>query len=175
MPNPDAVTNTDNVPLRLTTLTLDSLETTRRIGLLLGDSLPLRGVVLLAGELGAGKTTLVKAVCEALGVRPEVVTSPTYTLANVYPGRCPVYHVDLYRLETSEALLELDEDDWINPEGPTLIEWPEAARPLLAERELLELDLAHGAASPETREMILRAEPGFYDAVFDALFQAQEA
>jgi tRNA threonylcarbamoyladenosine biosynthesis protein TsaE len=138
-------------------LALPSLAATRAAGLALGRALPPRALVLCAGPLGAGKTTLLKAVCEGLGIAPQLVTSPTYTLVNVYPGPRSVYHVDLYRLETPEALLELDRDDWVHPDGVTLIEWPQHARPLLVGEALLELALEPVPAAPEARRLTARA------------------
>jgi tRNA threonylcarbamoyladenosine biosynthesis protein TsaE len=145
---------------------LPDAAATRRMGLTLGKTLPPDAIVLLSGELGAGKTTLVKAACEALGIAPAVVISPTYTLVNVYPGSPPIYHVDLYRLENPDALLELDERDWINPEGPTFIEWPEATEPLLAGRSALRVELAHAG---EARTIRIAANSPEYVPVFTAL------
>jgi len=157
------------MPLEHLTLRLDSPRATRAAGQALGGALPPRAIVLLAGGLGSGKTTLAKAVCEALGIAPAVVTSPTYTLVNVYPGPRSVYHVDLFRLERPEALLELDREDWVNPEGPTLIEWPEHARPLLAGEDVLELSLTPDPAWPEARELVLSGEGTVYGGAFAAL------
>jgi tRNA threonylcarbamoyladenosine biosynthesis protein TsaE len=148
---------------------LESLAATRAAGLALARALPPRAIVLCSGGLAAGKTTLIKAVCEGLGIAPQLVTSPTYTLVNVYPGPHPVYHVDLYRLETPEALLELDAEDWVNPDGVTLIEWPQAARPLLAGRAVLELALAFVPGRPQARRLELRATDAAYAAALEAL------
>jgi tRNA threonylcarbamoyladenosine biosynthesis protein TsaE len=154
------------------TLLLDGLPRTRAIGLALGRALPARALVLLSGALGAGKTTLIKAVCEALGVAPQGVISPTYTLVNVYPragsaGAGTVYHVDLFRLESPDALLELDRDDWLHPQGVTLIEWPEIARPLLAGEPALDVHLTD--SGPRQRTMTLTGDAAVYGAVFGAL------
>ena len=172
------VTATGPASLRQLTLKLNSLADTHRAGLLLGRALPRTAIVLLEGGLGAGKTTLAKSICEALDIRPEMVTSPTYTLVNVYPGRLPVYHVDLFRLEGPAALLELDRDDWINPDGPTLIEWPEAARALLPGDKVLDLTLSLVDASTEVREMALREdhrEYGDTETCYGPVFTALEA
>jgi tRNA threonylcarbamoyladenosine biosynthesis protein TsaE len=150
-------------------LELDGLDATHRVGLALAQTLPARAIVLCAGELGAGKTTLIKAVCEGLGIAPRVVISPTYTLVNVYPGPRSVYHVDLYRLETPEALLELDPEDWVNPDGMTLIEWPEAARPLLAGQAVLELELSTVPGRPGARRLKARAADAAYAGALAAL------
>jgi len=130
-------------PARQVNLRLRSAEETRTAGRTLGRALPPRALVLARGELGTGKTTLIKAACQALGIAPAVVISPTYTLVNIYPGRPAIYHVDLYRLDRPDALCDLDERDWINPDGPTFIEWPDIAEPLLAGRPALRLGLGH--------------------------------
>jgi tRNA threonylcarbamoyladenosine biosynthesis protein TsaE len=87
-------------------------------------------VVLVSGELGAGKTTFIRGACRALGVSDRV-TSPTFTIGHTYRGRMPVSHLDLYRLAELEqedpALL----DDYLTPEAVAFIEWPAAAEPAL--------------------------------------------
>ena len=153
------------------TVPLDSLEATRRVGRAIGAALPRRAVVCFSGEMGSGKTTLIKAICEGLGIAPETVISPTYTLVNIYPGRWPVYHVDLFRIAAPEALLELDRDDWINPDGPTLIEWPGPALPLLESEPLLRAELS--APGPERRLLRLGGPSAPYAPVFAALREAE--
>lgn len=150
-------------------LELASPEATRRAGRAMGAALPREAIVLCAGEMGAGKTTLIKAVCEGLGIARETVISPTYTLVNVYAGRWPVHHVDLYRLDSPEALLDLDRADWVNPAGPTLIEWPELAEPLLAGEPVLRVHLAWVPGHPERRGLRLSGVPVRYGAVLAAL------
>lgn len=89
-------------------------------------------VLVLAGEVGAGKTTFVRAAAHALGVR-ERVTSPTYQLARNYTGRDgrPVNHLDLYRLEGIQARDAFDPDDHLDPHAVTFIEWAEPVLDLL--------------------------------------------
>jgi len=152
-------------------LTLDSPGATRAVGMAMGPVLPHRAVLLFRGEMAAGKTTLIKAICEGLGIAPEGVISPTYTLVNVYPGARPVYHVDLFRIEAPEALLDLDYNDWVNPRGPTLIEWPELAEPLLEGEAVLAVDLEAPAEGPERREMTVTGDPAVYEAVFAELIR----
>lgn len=151
------------------TLALDDLVVTWAVGRALGAALPERAIVLCEGGLGSGKTTLIKAVCQGLGIAPRMVISPTYTLVNVYPGRRSVYHVDLFRLEMPEALLELDREDWINPAGMTLIEWPELAGPFLVGESPLEVRLDFVPAHAERRRMTLSGDRRIYGAVFAAL------
>ena len=87
-------------------------------------------IVLVSGELGAGKTTLVRGACRELGV-DEPVVSPTFTVGRRYRGRLPISHLDLYRL----ADLGLEEpgllDDYLDPDGVAFIEWPDIAETAL--------------------------------------------
>jgi tRNA threonylcarbamoyladenosine biosynthesis protein TsaE len=99
---------------------------TERAAADLADRLRPGDVVLVAGDLGAGKTTFVRGACRALGVKVPV-TSPTFTIGRRYEGRVPVAHVDLYRLagldEEEPGLL----DDYLTPDAIAFVEWPERA------------------------------------------------
>lgn len=102
-------------------------------------------VVVLSGELGAGKTTLVKGWLEALeAARPDEVTSPTFTLVHEYEGkRGHVYHLDLYRLETERELAALGIDEMADePDAVVLIEWGEKFGSVV-ERADAEVAIAH--------------------------------
>ncbi|MGL5082550.1 MAG: tRNA (adenosine(37)-N6)-threonylcarbamoyltransferase complex ATPase subunit type 1 TsaE [Microcoleaceae cyanobacterium] len=107
---------------------LPDVIATRNLGIQLGRSLLPNCVILLAGELGSGKTTLVQGIGQGLGIT-EPIDSPTFTLINEYTsGRIPLYHLDLYRLTPSEvAALNLDlywEGTEVEP-GIVAIEWAE--------------------------------------------------
>jgi len=99
-------------------------------------------VVVVSGELGAGKTTLIRGACRALGVEGPV-TSPTFAIGRRYRGRLPISHLDLYRLggleDEDPALL----DDYLDAGSVAFVEWPAVAEPRLAGRRVLELRLAH--------------------------------
>ncbi|MEG3868307.1 MULTISPECIES: tRNA (adenosine(37)-N6)-threonylcarbamoyltransferase complex ATPase subunit type 1 TsaE [unclassified Microcoleus] len=109
------------------TLLPDS-EATRKFGAALGRSLPAGTVILLQGDLGAGKTTLVQGIAEGLGIS-DSIESPTFTLINEYfGGRIPLYHLDLYRLEPDEVEALHLESYWDGLEmdlGIVAIEWAE--------------------------------------------------
>ena len=81
-------------------------------------------VVWLQGNLGAGKTEFVKGMAEGFGVT-DLVTSPTFALLNIYKGRIPLYHFDLYRLNRVEELYEIGFDEFVGGAGVALVEWPE--------------------------------------------------
>ena len=82
-------------------------------------------VIALSGDLGAGKTQLVKGLARGLGIATRV-HSPSFTLVNVYTGgRLTLFHLDLYRLETREQILSAGIEDYLQPDGVTVIEWAE--------------------------------------------------
>lgn len=107
---------------------LPNAEATKQLGIELGKTLPPGSVLLLEGDLGSGKTTLVQGIGEGLGVQ-ESIDSPTFTLINEYlGGRLPLYHFDLYRLDASEAAALYPEVYWEGIEvepGIVAIEWAE--------------------------------------------------
>lgn len=112
-------------------------EETRRIGQSLARRLPCRGVVLLIGDLGAGKTTLAKGIIEALGVaNGDEVTSPTYTIVHEYGDPVRVYHIDLYRLDTVAEVRALGFDDLLESEAILLVEWGERFRDLMPQEHI---------------------------------------
>jgi tRNA threonylcarbamoyladenosine biosynthesis protein TsaE len=104
-----------------------SPEQTEAAGARLAADLEAGDVVLVSGELGAGKTTFVRGACRALGVTAQV-TSPTFTIGHLYAGHPDVAHLDLYRLGGTEPGLL---DDYITPDRIAFMEWPELAEPEL--------------------------------------------
>jgi len=103
-----------------------SEEETIALGEKLARELPQSGVVLLVGNLGAGKTTLAKGIAKGLGAAsPEEVSSPTFTLIHEYGTPPKVYHVDLYRLERASEVARLGLDELFDREAVVLIEWGE--------------------------------------------------
>ncbi|HEU5142251.1 MAG TPA: tRNA (adenosine(37)-N6)-threonylcarbamoyltransferase complex ATPase subunit type 1 TsaE [Solirubrobacterales bacterium] len=119
-----------------------SAEETEAIGARLAADLGPGDVLIISGEVGAGKTTLIRGACRALGVEGPV-TSPTFTIGQRYRGRLPVSHLDLYRLESlageEPALIE----DYLDEGSVAFVEWPAVAAPELAGRDVLAVRLSH--------------------------------
>jgi tRNA threonylcarbamoyladenosine biosynthesis protein TsaE len=118
-----------------------SAAQTLRIGQRLGELLQPGDLLLLAGELGAGKTHLAKGVALGMGSTAEV-TSPTFVLLHEYRagparGRIPLFHADLYRIEAAAEVAGIGLDDALNGEGVVMIEWPERAADWLPAEHLM--------------------------------------
>ena len=110
-----------------------SVDETVALGERLASQLRCGDVIALTGELGAGKTALVKGIARGLGIAQDV-TSPTFTLIHEYGGgRLPLFHIDLYRLDTVEQALAIGIEEYLTPDGVTVIEWAEKIRRLWAE------------------------------------------
>ena len=129
-------------------LTLAELESR---GVAIGRTLRAPALVTLMGELGAGKTTLVQAICRGLGVS-ESVTSPTFALIHEYSAPIArIVHCDLYRLQTDADVASLGLDDMLgDPAAIVLVEWPERAGALLGQATLT-LMLAHVPGNDRVR------------------------
>ena len=129
-----------------------SEEQTEEIATLLADHLVAGDVLALIGELGTGKTRLVAAAAAALGYQGRV-RSPTYTLLNIYRGRLPIYHFDLYRLSGGMREADLDEwDELIYGTGVSFIEWAERMGNMLP-REAVAIRLYHLDENSRTVEI----------------------
>ncbi len=117
------------------TIASNSPEETQALAASLLRGLKRGAVLALHGELGSGKTCFVQGLAAALGVE-QIVASPSYTLINEYAGRCPLYHIDLYRLQNISELHELGLEDYFETDGITAVEWAERAADLLPETAL---------------------------------------
>jgi tRNA threonylcarbamoyladenosine biosynthesis protein TsaE len=119
-----------------------SAAETEALGARVAERLRPGDVVVVAGEVGAGKTTLVRGACRALGIT-EPITSPTFTIGQRYGGgRLPVSHLDLYRLQTLEGEDPALLDDYLGPDAVAFVEWPAAGAGRLG-RPAMEVRLAH--------------------------------
>ncbi len=118
----------------------DSIQETLNIGKLIARRLNKGDIICLFGGLGSGKTVLTKGISQALGVKKDQVTSPTFVLIREYEGKIPVYHFDLYRLNLVEDVLDLGYEEYLFAEGVSVIEWAEKLGRFLP-REFLKIEL----------------------------------
>ena len=107
-----------------------SAAETRALGVRLARVLVRGDVVVLSGDLGAGKTVLAKGIAEGLGVT-EPVVSPTFTIVREYEGDVPLQHLDVYRLDHMQEVIDLGLDEILDGHAVTLVEWGEAVGALL--------------------------------------------
>lgn len=129
-------------------------EETREVGRAVAQKLPASALVLLSGELGAGKTTLVKGIVDGLGIAgADDVSSPTYTIVHEYGEPVRVYHVDLYRLDTEEEVRGFGFEELLDRRALVLVEWGERF-PQLLPRERIEITI--DATGESSRRITVR-------------------
>ena len=109
-----------------------SPEETQEIGVRLGQQLNPGDIVALIGDLGAGKTCLTQGIARGVGIyKDQIVNSPSYILINEYEGKMPVYHIDLYRLQHLEEIIDLGLEEYLEGDGICVIEWADRMGRLL--------------------------------------------
>ena len=150
-----------------------SEETTSRLGYCLGACLRAGDVVLLEGEMGAGKSVLTRAAARGMGVEGPV-PSPTFTILNIHEGTdLTLYHFDLYRLEGEDALYEMGLEEYIpSRDGASLIEWPQMAAEAMPE-DCLMIDIRY-ALDGEAREIALIPCGAFDQRRLDEILEKME-
>lgn len=133
-----------------------SAEETRIVGASLAPVLLPGDVISLSGDLGAGKTAFVQGVAIALGAENRV-TSPSFTLVHQYQGRFPIIHLDVYRLNSFQEVIDIGFEEMLDPESIVLIEWGEAIAPMLPRRHLdIDIRRAQDPESEDERCLIFR-------------------
>ena len=141
---------------RVLTVTTSSPEETKILGASLAPALLPGDVISLTGDLGAGKTAFVQGLAGALGVATRV-TSPSFTIIHTYQGQFPLVHMDVYRLDSFQEVIDLGFDELIDPEAILVVEWGEAVAPLLPTRYLeIELRQPLGPEPENMRHIFLR-------------------
>jgi len=155
--------------MRNLTLELNSLETTDYIARKMAEYLFQGSIMLFWGDMGSGKTTFIKSLCSGLGVLPDKVTSPTYTLVNIYKSNWYIFHVDLFRLTNPEQLYDMDRADLIADQGLTLVEWPQMLHNYLTDEPILNLRFKN--VSYHHRRLILDTESSEFDILFKTMEQ----
>ena len=131
-----------------------SPEQTRALGEAVGRLADAGDLIALTGELGTGKTLFVGGLARGLDVDPATyVSSPTFTIMHRYCGRLPLYHIDLYRIETQEAFASLGLDEYLEGDGVTAIEWAEHGYGCLP-KEMLTFRLRHTGSDTRAIEIV---------------------
>lgn len=145
-------------------------EETVALGRRLGRLLEPGDFIALKGELGAGKTQFSKGIALGLEVDPQTpVTSPTYTILNIYEGRLPLYHFDLYRLQGVEEVEELGFEEYFSGDGVCVVEWAERMEGDLP-AQVLTVTLGHTGG--EGRSVCFEGAGARPEAILGALFPA---
>jgi tRNA threonylcarbamoyladenosine biosynthesis protein TsaE len=139
--------------------TTSTVEQTRDLGEAVAGLARAGDVVVLAGDLGAGKTAFVQGFGRGLGVLDRI-TSPTFTLVHVHDGRFPVHHLDVYRLEQLSESLDLGLPEMLDEGGVVLIEWGDAILPVLP-HDFLEVRLTFGEGDDDRRVELRPVGPGW--------------
>ncbi|MEF9879882.1 MAG: tRNA (adenosine(37)-N6)-threonylcarbamoyltransferase complex ATPase subunit type 1 TsaE [Clostridia bacterium] len=137
---------------------------TQAIGQRLAEQLQAGDVLLLLGDMGAGKSELTRGIARGLGIT-GYVTSPTFTILQAHEsGRLPLYHFDWYRLSSAEELYELSMDEYLYGSGVAVIEWPSRAQEAIPE-SYLQITLT--PTDENTREIEYQSVGGFRELTFD--------
>ena len=154
------------------TISLPDLRFTCALGRYLGKIARPGEVITLGGSLGAGKTTLTQAIGQGLQVPQSCyITSPTFSLLHEYPGRLPLYHMDLYRLRDETEIEDLGLLEYLYGTGLTVIEWPDRLGTLMPEERLhIELNLL----SETARSAVLTGHGGAGREKIGALRESEE-
>lgn len=148
-------------------LTSRSPGQTYALGFALGRAASPGIVICLFGDLGSGKTRLTQGIAAGLSVPDTyVVTSPTFTYVNEYPGRLPLYHIDLYRISSADELSDLGWEEYLESDGVVVIEWAERAGEWLPESRI-EIAIAITDADERRFDVTCR---GDYPEIYRTLF-----
>ena len=141
-------------------------EQTVALGHRLGAMASAGDVFLLSGELGTGKTCLVRGIAAGMGAS-DCASSPSFVIIRQYQGRLTLYHMDFYRLERAEEIADLGIDEYLYGDGVCAVEWAERAAGLLP-AEYLRITLSYATVEGQ-RDIVLSAAGSRYDAMMDRL------
>ncbi len=134
-----------------------SEQETIDFGQKLAGKLKAGDIVCLSGELGAGKTTLVKGLAQGLKINPAKVHSPTFTLMNIYEGKFPLYHFDLYRMDDVREIFNIGYEEFLYGDGVSVVEWAEKLK-ALKPHKCIQIKIIHKKEKERIIEMKCRNE-----------------
>ena len=142
-------------------ITTHSADETQALGQKLASRLAPGDVIAYFGDLGAGKTAFTRGLAQGLGIT-DPVTSPTYTIVNVYlSGRIPLFHFDMYRLSSSDELFDIGWEDYLSRGGVCAVEWSENVEDAL--QDAIRVTIEKDADEPDTRHITITGGPRFED------------
>ncbi|VDG32415.1 ATPase or kinase (putative) [Lactobacillus plantarum JDM1] [Lactiplantibacillus mudanjiangensis] len=157
----------EDADTQMETMTVTSPEQTMQLGAQVGTLVQPGDLILLDGDLGAGKTTFTKGLAQSIGINANV-KSPTFTLVREYhQGRLPLYHMDVYRLEDGGAE-DLGLDEYFDGDGVSVVEWSEFISDLLP-TTYLRITLSRTTDEADTRTITLKAHGDHYQQLVDQL------
>ena len=134
---------------------VNSADQTLKLGEIIGKSLKPGSIIALVGELGAGKSVLVKGIAKGLDVEEEP-NSPTFVIMNCYDGRLPLFHFDLYRVVDEDELIEMGYEEFFFGKGVAAVEWADRVPGIFPE-EAIEIEIAIPQEGSESaREIIIK-------------------
>ena len=140
-------------------ITTHSADETQALGQRLAKRLLPGDVIAYFGDLGAGKTALTRGIAQGLGVT-DLVTSPTYTIVNEYlTGRIPLFHFDMYRLGSSDELIDIGWEDYLARGGVCAVEWSENVEDAL--RDAIHITIEKDPLEPDTRRITIEGGSRF--------------
>ena len=148
----------------------DSVEETHNLGRIIGSNIRAGDILLLAGGLGAGKTTLTQGILWGLGAE-EYARSPTFVLVNEYEAQIPVYHMDIYRLDSFEEIDGLGLEDYLFGDGLCIIEWADKAQGYFP---VDHVDISIEIVSDTARMFTVEADEGNRKQLFSKLRNLKE-
>lgn len=146
-------------------ITTKGSKETERLGETLSSLLPPGTVVCLFGDLGSGKTTLIKGIGKGLGIAPDDITSASFVIVAEHYGNLPLYHIDLYRIENADELEETGIYEYLNSDGITVIEWAER----LDDKGACEISIKIDELDYNMREITINGKGDFIKALKDIL------
>jgi tRNA threonylcarbamoyladenosine biosynthesis protein TsaE len=142
-----------------------SLEQTQGLGNCLGKLAQAKDIFLMAGNLGSGKTSLTQGIAWGLGVK-EYAFSPSFVIVREYHGRLPLYHIDLYRLDHIEEVIDLALEEYLYGDGVCVVEWAEKGMEVLPDENLL---ISFNYISITERSISLKPTGERYAQLFESL------
>ena len=142
-------------------ITTHSADETQALGQKLASRLAPGDVIAYFGDLGAGKTAFTRGLAQGLGIT-DPVTSPTYTIVNEYlSGRIPLFHFDMYRLNSADDLFDIGWEDYLSRGGVCAVEWSENVEDAL--QDAIRVTIEKDADEPDTRHITITGGPRFED------------